>query len=62
MIYQINPLMQRETQAVPEINRGLIQVRRIQARLKGCCLQSDPVSNGLSQAGLATGSSSTGGS
>ena len=28
-------ISQRETQGVPEVNRGLIQVRLIQARLKG---------------------------
>jgi hypothetical protein len=48
MIYQIAPLSQRETRAVPEINRGLIQARRIQARLKGRIMDAAPIGNGLS--------------
>jgi hypothetical protein len=52
MSNQITSLSQRETQSVPEINRGLIQARRIQARLKGRLTDTTTLGEGLSPSSL----------
>jgi hypothetical protein len=60
MINQITSISQRETQSVPEINRGLIQARRIQARLKGRMTDTTPIGDGLSRASLISALSHAG--
>jgi hypothetical protein len=60
MINQITYVSQRETQSVPEINRGLIQARRIQARLKGRMSDTTPMGDGLSRSSLISALSHAG--
>ena len=47
MIYQIAPVSPGKTQAALEINRGLIEARRIQARLKDRMVDADRIGHGL---------------
>ena len=60
MINQIASLSQRETQPVPEINRGLIQARRIQARLKGRMTDTTQIGDGLCRSSLISALSHAG--
>jgi hypothetical protein len=60
MINQISSVSQRETQLVPEINRGLIQARRIQARLKGRMTDTIPMGDCLSRSSLISALSHAG--
>jgi hypothetical protein len=60
MINQITSISQRETQSVPEINRGLIQARRIQARLKNRTIDAAPIGDGLSVSVLVSALSHAG--
>jgi hypothetical protein len=60
MINQITSVSQRETQSVPEINRGLIQARRIQARLKGRMTDTTPIGDSLSRSSLISALSHAG--
>ena len=59
MINQVTSISQKETQFVLEINQGLIQVRRIQARLKGR-LMDTPMSKGFSRGSLISALSHAG--
>jgi len=54
MIHQIESVKTR-TEALPKINKGLIQVRRIQAKLNGRILDAAPVGDGQFWSPLTVG-------
>ncbi len=54
MIHQISPV-KTKTQPLPQFNKGLTQVRRIQAKLNGRIIDAVPLEDGVFWSPITSG-------